>query len=102
MKMVEAIVRTVSFEGIVESLELIGVKGMTICEMKGIGEQVQLYKPYTIHNRIEIIVPDEMVDDVVRSILDHAHTGLAGDGLIAVHPIEYMIKIRTKEKLGGI
>lgn len=99
MKMVEAIVRTVSFEGIVESLELRGVKGMTICEMKGTGEQVQLYKPYTIHNRIEIIVPDERVDKVTDIILEHGHTGLANDGLITMYPIESMIKIRTKEKI---
>jgi nitrogen regulatory protein PII len=36
----------------------------------------------------------------VKVILDHAHTGIAGDGLIAVYPLDYMIKVRTKEKLG--
>lgn len=99
MKMVTAIVRTTSLESVVKSLGDIGIKGMTICEIKGIGEQVQLYSPYTIHNRIEIIVPDEMVDEAVKVILEHAHMGIAGDGLIAVHPLDYMLKIRTKERL---
>lgn len=99
MKIVTAIVRTTALEGIVKSLEDAGIKGMTISEIKGVGEQVQLFRPYTIHNRLEVIVPDEKVDGVVTIILEHGHTGLAGDGLIAVHPVDYMIKIRTKEKI---
>lgn len=99
MKMITAIVRTTSLEHIVKSLEGIGVKGMTISEIKGIGEQVQPFRPYTIHSRIEIIVPDEKAERVTGVILEDAHTGLAGDGLIAVYPIDYMIKIRTKEKV---
>ncbi|GAB4411900.1 MAG: P-II family nitrogen regulator [Thermodesulfovibrionales bacterium] len=99
MKKVEAIVRAVSFEGIVKALEGIGIKGMTIMEVKGIGEQVELFRPYTIHKRIELFVPDERAEEVSRIILEHAHTGLAGDGLIAVSPIDYMIKVRTKERL---
>ena len=99
MKMISAIVRTSCLEGIVKSFEDAGVKGMTISEVKGIGEQVQLFKPYTIHSRVEVIAPDEKVEKVSRIILEHAHTGLAGDGLIAVSPIDYMIKVRTKERL---
>ena len=74
---------------------------MTISEIKGTGEQVQLYDPYTIHDRIEIFVHDEQADEVVNTILEHAHTGLAGDGLIAVCPAEYVIKIRNEEKMKG-
>ncbi|NCO84037.1 MAG: transcriptional regulator [Nitrospirae bacterium CG_4_10_14_3_um_filter_44_29] len=99
MKMVTAIVRTTSLESIVKSLGNIGIKGMTITEVKGIGDQVQLFKPYTIHNRIDIIVPDDRVEEVSGTILEHAHTGLAGDGLIAVYPVDAMMKIRTMERL---
>lgn len=99
MKTVSAIVRKTCLGGIVKSLEDAGIKGMTISEVQGIGEQVQLFKPYTIHSRIEVIVPDERVDGVITIILGHGHTGLAGDGLITVCPIESMIKIRTKEKI---
>ena len=98
MKIVTAIVRTTCLESIVKSLEDMGIKGMTISEIKGIGEQVQIFRPYTIHNRVEIIVPDEKTDRVTDIILEHGHTGFAGDGIISVHPVDYMIKIRTKER----
>lgn len=99
MKIVMAIVRTTCLEGIVKSLRNIGIRGVTISEVKGIGEQVELYKPYTIHGKMEIIVSDKMVEKVTDIILEHGHTGLAGDGLITVYPTDYMIKIRTKEKI---
>jgi len=73
----------------------------TLSEVKGIGEQVELFRPYTIHKRIELFVPDERVEEISKVILEHARTGLAGDGLIAVFPIDYMIKVRTGEKLDG-
>jgi len=98
MKTVTVIIRTTSLERVVKLLEDIGIRGMTISEIKGIGEQVQLNNPYTIHDRIEIIVPDEKVNEVAITILKYAHTGLAGDGLIAVYPTDYVIKIRTEEK----
>jgi len=99
MKMITAIVRTTSLGNIEKSLENIGVRGMTFSEIKGTGEQVQLFKPYAIHSRLEIITMDEKADEIVDVILQLTHTGLAGDGLIAVHPVDYMMKIRTKEKL---
>ena len=99
MKMISAIVRTSSLESIVKALEDIGVRGMTIMEVKGIGEQVELFRPYTIHSRIEIIVADERVDAVAKVIIDRGHTGFVGDGLVAVYPVDHVIKIRTKETL---
>jgi len=101
MKLITAIVRSTCLDDIMKSLEEIGVKGMTITEVKGIGEQVELFQPYTIHKRIELFVPDERVEEISKVILEHARTGLAGDGLIAVFPIDYMIKVRTGEKLDG-
>jgi nitrogen regulatory protein P-II 1 len=98
VKTVIAIVRTESLDDIVSSLEDMGIRGMTITEIKGIGEEVSLYKPYTIHNRVEIIVPDKKVDAVIGIIVRHGKTGTAGDGLIGVYPMEYIVKIRTGEK----
>jgi nitrogen regulatory protein PII len=99
VKLITAIVRTMGLEAIVKSLEQAGIRGMTISEVKGTGEQVQLFKPYTIHNRIDIFVPDAKADEVSRIILDHASAGMAGDGLLAVQAVECVIKIRTKEKI---
>lgn len=99
MKIVTAAVRTTALERIIKSLGDIGFKGMTLSEVKGIGEQVEVFRPYAVHKKIEMIVPDEKVDAVTNVILDYAHTGLAGDGLISVCPADYMIKIRTREKI---
>ncbi len=99
MKLIIGIVRTTSLERVVHALEQIGVKGMTISEIKGLGEEIRLHNPYSIHDKIEIIVSDEKADPVVKTIVDHAGTGLAGDGIVSVASLDYAIKIRTEEKL---
>ena len=99
MKMITAIVRTTSLDNIVKSLEDTGVKEMTTYEIKEISDEVRLSHHYTVHSRIDIIVPDDEVERTADMILQHSHTGLAGDGFIAVLPVDYMIKIRTKKKL---
>jgi nitrogen regulatory protein P-II 1 len=99
MKLVAAIIRTASLERVVQALEHIGIKGMTIYEIKGLGEEVQLNNPYTIHDKIEVIVSDQQADAVEKSILDHTRTGLAGDGVVTVTPLDYAVTIRTEERL---
>ena len=99
MKMVTAIVRTTSLQHVVQRLEKIGIKGLTISEVRGLGEELRLNNPYSIHDRIELVVADEKADEVAKVILEHAATGLAGDGLVAVSPVDYAVRIRTKEKL---
>jgi len=99
MKMITAIVRTTSLDTIVNCLEDIGVKEITISEIKEISDETPLSHHYTVHSRIDLIIPDEKVLKITDVILQHTHTGLAGDGFIAVLPVDYMIKIRTKQKL---
>ncbi len=99
MKMVIGIVRATCLGRAVKELEKINVRCMTISAVKGIGEQVTLNKPYAIHNMIQIIVPDEKVDEVNNVIVNFTRTGMAGDGIVAVSPIDYMIKIKSKERL---
>ncbi len=99
MKAIVSIVRTTSLESVLKALGKIGVKGVTISEVRGLGSEVSLTSPYTIHNRLEIITPDETADLIVNVITEQAHTGLAGDGLVAVHPADYLVRIRSKEKL---
>lgn len=99
MKTLTAIVRTDRLQKIVDAFVDKGIRGMTITEVKGIGEQMQLLSPYTIHSRIELIVPNDIVIDIANIILEHAHTGETGDGLIAVYPMDAMLKIRTKERV---
>jgi Amt family ammonium transporter len=99
VKMVTAIVRTTVLEHIIKKLENGGIKNLTISEIKGTGEDVPLFKHYAIHNKIEIIVPDNKADEAARIILEDAGTGLSGDGIIAVTPLDYALKIRTRARL---
>lgn len=99
MKLVTGIVRTTSIDRVVQSLERIGITGMTISEIKGLGQEIRLNNPYLIHDKIEIIVPEGRVDEVVQTILKNAGTGLAGDGIIAVHSLDFVVNIRNGEKM---
>ncbi len=99
MKMVTAIVRTTSLQHVIQRLEEIGIRGLTISEVKGLGEEVRLNNPYFIHDRIEIIVASEKADQAADIIPEHAATGLAGDGIVAVSPVDYAVRIRLKERL---
>ncbi len=98
MKMITAVVRTTALEHIVKKLEQLGIRSLAISEIKGTGEEVPLFKHYAIHERIEIIVPDEKADEAANLILEDAGTGLPGDGIIAVSPVDYLLKIRTRER----
>jgi len=98
MKKITAIVRTSCLDNVVKSLEEVGIRGMTISEIKGIGTQVRLNNPYTIHDKLEIIVPEDKVDPAVAAIVNRAYTGFPGDGMVTVSPVDYTIKIRTGEK----
>ncbi len=100
MKLITAIVRTVSVDHVVKCLEDAGFRGLTMSEIKGFGEEATMNKPYTIHDKLEIIVSDEDAEKVVNIILENTRSGIAGDGVISVAPLDYAVKIRTKERLG--
>ena len=100
MKLVTAIVRDVGVDRVVGALEGAGFRGITLSEIKGVGEGPRVNTPYSIHDKIEIIVPDEEAERVVAIIVENARSGLAGDGVITVAPLEQAVKIRTKERLG--
>ena len=106
MKKIEAIIRPFRIDDIREALGEIGVRGMTITEVKGYGRQkghTELYRgsEYQIDFlpkiKIEVIVSDKMVDKVVDTILKAAKTGQVGDGKIFVYPVEDVIRVRTGE-----
>ena len=106
MKKIEAIIRPFRIDDIREALGEIGVRGMTITEVKGYGRQkghTELYRgsEYQIDFlpkiKIEVIVSDKMVDKVVDTILKAAKTGQVGDGKIFVYPVEDAIRVRTGE-----
>jgi nitrogen regulatory protein P-II 1 len=107
VKKVEAIIKPFKLDEVKESLSEIGVQGITVTEVKGFGRQkghTELYRgaEYVVDFlpkvKLEIIVPDNMVGQVVETIQAAARTGRIGDGKIFVLPIEEVLRIRTGER----
>ena len=107
MKKVEAIVKPFKLEDIKEALSEIGIQGMTVTEVKGFGRQkghTEIYRgsEYTVDFlpkvKLEIVVDDEQVDDVIDKIVSTANTSKIGDGKVFVSPIEEAVRIRTGER----
>jgi len=107
MKKIEAIIRPFRIDDVREALGEIGVKGMTLTEVKGYGRQkghTELYRgsEYQIDFlpklKLEIVVADKMVDQVVDVILKAAKTGQVGDGKIFILPVDDALRIRTDER----
>lgn len=107
MKMVSAIIKHFKLDEVRDSLNKLGVQGMTAIEVKGFGRQkghMEVYRgvEYEIKFlpkvKIEIAVSDEKLDDVLNSILENAKTGEIGDGKIFVYNLLDVIRIRTGEK----
>lgn len=107
MKKVEAIIKPFKLDEVKEALQTIGIQGITISEVKGFGRQkghTELYRgaEYVVDFlpkvKLEVVVPDNLVQQVVDAILKSAQTGRIGDGKIFVLPIDEVIRIRTGEK----
>jgi nitrogen regulatory protein P-II 1 len=106
MKKIEAIIRPFKLDDVREALSEIGVRGMTLTEVKGYGRQkghTELYRgsEYKIDFlpkiKIEIIADDSMADNIVSTIIKAAKTGQVGDGKIFVSAVQDVIRVRTEE-----
>jgi nitrogen regulatory protein P-II 1 len=104
MKMITAIIKPERFEFVKKALEDKGYVGMTISEVKGRGEQKGISLEYRGGKmivdllpkvKIEIVIRDKDVDDLVATLTGAARTGKIGDGKIFVVPVEKSIRIRT-------
>jgi nitrogen regulatory protein P-II 1 len=109
MKQITAIIKPFKLEEVRESLAEVGVSGLTVTEVKGFGRQkghTELYRgaEYVVDFlpkvKLDIIVSDEQVSQVVDAIQRAAKTGRIGDGKIFVLPIEDVVRIRTGERGG--
>jgi nitrogen regulatory protein P-II 1 len=106
MKKIEAIIRPFRIDDVREALGELGVKGMTLTEVKGYGRQkghTELYRgsEYQIDFlpkiKLEVVVPDKLADKVVDTIMNAAKTGQVGDGKIFVYDVGDVIRVRTGE-----
>ena len=106
MKIVEAVIKPFKLDAVKDGLHALGVQGLTITDVKGFGRQkghTEMYRgaEYIIDflpkTKLEILVPDVQVDDIIDAIMTAAHTGRIGDGKIFVMPAEEVLRIRTGE-----
>jgi len=106
MKLVSAIIKPFKLDDVREALSEIGVQGITVTEVKGFGRQkghTELYRgaEYVVDFlpkvKLEAVIEDDMVDQVIEAISKSANTGKIGDGKIFVYPVEQAVRIRTGE-----
>jgi nitrogen regulatory protein PII len=109
MKLVKCVVREEKVEETTEALKALNLSGLTISRVSGLGqheERTELYRGIRYQVRllpevmIDVVAPDDLVDDVVRIVSETARTGAVGDGRIFVMTVEEAYSIRTRE--GGV
>ena len=107
MKKIEAIIKPFKLEEVKENLGIAGIHGLTVIEVKGFGRQkghTELYRgaEYVVDFlpkiKMEIVIADTQLENVVNGIVKAAQTGRIGDGKIFVTNIEEAVRIRTGER----
>ncbi|MRX49078.1 P-II family nitrogen regulator [Paracoccus sp. S-4012] len=106
MKKVEAIIKPFKLDDVKEALQEVGVQGLSVTEIKGFGRQkghTELYRgaeyivDFLPKVKLEVVLPDDLVEPAIEAIISAARTDKIGDGKIFVSPVEQAIRIRTGE-----
>ena len=107
MKKIEAIIKPFKLDDVREALSDLGITGMTVTEVRGFGRQkghTELYRgaEYMVDLlpkvKMEIVVPDDLLEPCLDAIIETAQTGKIGDGKIFVYEVERVVRIRTGEE----
>jgi nitrogen regulatory protein P-II 2 len=107
MKLVTAIIKPFKLDDVRSALSELGVTGMTVTEVRGFGRQrghTEVYRgaEYTVEfvpkTRIEVAIPDALMDQVIDAVMQTGRTGKVGDGKIFVTELVTAVRIRTGEK----
>lgn len=107
MKKIEAIIKPFKLEDLKDGLNSIGIQGMTVSEVKGYGRQkghVELYRgaeyevTFIPKVKVEIVVKDEQLEEVLKTVEKVAKTGKIGDGKIFIFEVLETVRIRTGER----
>ena len=106
MKMVSAVIKPFKLDEVREALSTMGVQGITVTDVKGFGRQkghTELYRgaEYVVDFlpkvKVEVVVPDKLLDAAIDAVVKAARTGKIGDGKIFVTALEQVVRIRTGE-----
>ncbi len=101
LRKIIAIIRSRLLEDVEEELRKIGVRGLTVTRVKGYGEDKSIWAQDWLgtHARIEIFAGKNKADAIAAVIMQVAHTGGPGDGIICILPVEKIYRIRTKSEV---
>lgn len=106
MKKIEAVIKPFKLDEVREALAELGVSGLTVTEVKGFGRQkghTELYRgaEYVVDFlpkiKIEVVIPEDLLDQAIEAVVKVANTGKIGDGKIFISDIQQVIRIRTGE-----
>ena len=106
MKLVTAIIKPFKLDDVREALSDIGIRGITVTEVRGFGRQKghsELYRgaEYVVDflpkMKIEVAIEEDILEQVIEAIIQVANSGKIGDGKIFVTPLEQIVRIRTGE-----
>ena len=107
MKLIKAIIRPNKLEEVKDALSNLNISGMTVTEVRGHGRQRGHKAVYrgTEYNvtllpkvMIELVIPNQLLDEAVKTIIDTGRTGEIGDGRVFVFPVDQAYHIRTGER----
>jgi nitrogen regulatory protein P-II 1 len=107
MKLIVAVIKPFRLNDVKLAVKALGVQGMTLTEAQGFGRQrghTEVYRgaeyeiDFVPKLRMEVVVADDRVDEVVTAVVDAARTGSIGDGKVWVQPLESLVRVRTGER----
>ncbi|GGG70111.1 P-II family nitrogen regulator [Corynebacterium pelargi] len=107
MKLITAIIKPFTLVDVKDSLEQLGIHGLTVSEVQGYGQQkghTEVYRgaeyavDFVPKLKLEVVVDDQLVDDTLDAIVEAARTGKIGDGKVWVSPVETLVRVRTNER----
>jgi nitrogen regulatory protein P-II 1 len=100
LRYVVAFVRSNVLDALEKKLISIGIRGMTVTRVKGLGEYAEFHSRDWLseHEKVEIFTEESKVDAITKAIMDVAHTGDRGDGIVTVMPVDKFYRIRTRSE----
>ena len=104
LKQVVAIVRTDALEDVEARLRQLSVPGLSVSRVKGFGEYANFFTPdwMSAYARIEVFTDVTQAQRIVDAIMHAAHTGTAGDGIVAILPVQKLYRIRDRRELDSL